>query len=360
MGVSLLDKWARLHSAFSLDYPDRPPILGGWLAAPEHIQTITGCSDDEYWEDPVHWSIEAEKILGSDGMIDIFVPISRGEYRIVDQQVLDERAAYDIDLALKEIESMPSAEELRESFDEEALYAEFMAEHTKIQDQCGDIVWCEADWFMIPKALWYHEFGYETALMTLSLHPEKYRKLLHYSAERGRQRATVRARMIREGVHPKAILTGEDLCSQQGPLVSPEYLREEYWDLLEYSLEPLYDVGAKIVWHCDGNYRPLLDDVLASGIAGLQGFQRECGMELDWIRDLRTRNGDPLLIFGAMSVTETLPFGSSEDVRAEVRRIMDLCRDHCGLVFKTSNTINPDVPLDNIRAYWDEVLNSRW
>ncbi len=355
-----MDKRTRLQTAFALDYPDRPPILGGWLAAPTHIQSLTGCSENEYWEQPEYWSIQAEKKLDSDGMIDIFVPVSRGEYRCVDQQVLDERAAYDVGRALDEIESMPSADELRDSFDEDALYAEFMAEHQEIQERTGDIVWCPADWFMIPKALWYHEFGYETALMTLALYPEKYRKLLHYSAERGRQRATVRARMIREGVHPTAILTGEDLCSQQGPLVSPDYLRQEYWELLEYALEPLYEVGAKIVWHCDGNYRPLLDDVLASGISGLQGFQRECGMQLDWIRDLHTRDGDPLLIFGAMSVTDTLPHGAPEDVRRDVRRTMDLCRDHCGLVFKTSNTITPDDPLENILAYWNEVLNSSW
>ncbi len=54
---------------------------------------------------------------------------------------------------------------------------------------------------------------------------------------------------------------------------------------------------------------------LRQASAVLQGFQRECGMELEWIRDLRTRNGDPLLIFGAMSVTETLPHGTPQEVR---------------------------------------------
>ena len=39
---------------------------------------------------------------------------------------------------------------------------------------------------------------------------------------------------------------------------------------------------------------------------------------------------------------------------------MDLCRDRCGLVFKTSNTINPDVPLENILAYWEAVHESAW
>ena len=129
---------------------------------------------------------------------------------------------------------------------------------------------------------------------------------------------------------------------------------------MEYTLEPLLEVGARIVWHCDGDYRRLLDDVLACGVAGLQGFQRECGMELEWIVDLRTRGGDPLIIFGPMSVTTTLPQGKPEDVRAEVGRAMDICRDKVSLVFFTSNTINPDVPLENVRAYWQTVLESAW
>jgi len=183
---------------------------------------------------------------------------------------------------------------------------------------------------------------------------------MRVSAERGRQHATLRARAIREGIHPRAILTGEDLCSQRGPMISPRFLRYEYWPLLEYAIEPLLEVGAVLVWHCDGTVQPILPDVLACGFGGLQGFQRECGMELEWIVNLRSRDGKPLLIFGPMSVTTTLPHGMPHDVRAEVRRAMQLCRDKASLVFFTSNTMNPDVPLENIRAYWEEVLGSAW
>ncbi|MDY7080690.1 MAG: uroporphyrinogen decarboxylase family protein [Chloroflexota bacterium] len=213
---------------------------------------------------------------------------------------------------------------------------------------------------MIPRALWYLEFGYEGALMTLALHPDRYRKLIQFSAEKGRLRATIIARAIREGIHSGAILTGEDICSQRGPLVSPDYLRREYFPLVEYALEPLLEVGAKIVWHCDGNYRPLLDDVLACNISGLQGFQQECGMDIEWIVERRTRNGDPLLIFGPLSVTTTLPYGTPDDVRAEVHRAMALCRDKASLVFFSSNTITPDVPLENIQTFWQTVLESTW
>jgi hypothetical protein len=355
-----MNKKTRLSRAFDLDLPDRPPVLGGWLAAPKHIQALTGCSEDEYWSDPFYWGLEAEQVLGTDGVISVFEPVARGEYRIVDSHVLEERAAYTTESVLAEIEALPDPQELETSFDEEREYAEFVAEFKARQSQCGDILWCPADWKLIPKALWYHEFGYDNALMTLALHPDRYRKLIQVSAVKGRQRAILRARAIREGLHPHAILTGEDLCSQQGPMVSPDYLRREYFPLVEYSLEPLVEVGAKIVWHCDGHYRPLLKDVLGCGVGGLQGFQRECGMELEWIVELRTRNGDPLLIFGPVSVTTTLPNGTPEDVRVQVQQAMSICRDKASLVFFTSNTITPDIPLKNIQAFWQAALESAW
>jgi hypothetical protein len=355
-----MEKKKRLAKAFDLELPDRPPILGGWLAAPDYIQALTGCSEDDYWSDPFHWGLLAERVLDSDGVIGIFEPIGRGSYRCVDGQVLEERAAYCVESVLVEIEALPDLDEQRAAFDEEREYTAFVDELTAQQERCGELLWCPADWELIPKALWYHEYGYESALMTLALHPERYRRLIRFSAERGRQRALLRARAIRAGIHPKAILTGEDLCSQRGPMVSPHYLRREYFPLLEYALEPVLDAGAKIIWHCDGDYRALLGDVLACGIAGLQGFQQECGMDLPWIVDLFTRDADPLIIFGPMSVTRTLPYGTPEKVRKEVFRAMAICRDKASLVFFTSNTITPDVPLENIQTYWQTVLESKW
>lgn len=355
-----MDRQTRLRKAFDLEVPDRPPILGGWLAAPDHIQALTGCSEDVYWTDPFHWGLEAERILGSDGVITVFVPVARGAYRCVDHDVLEQRASYSLEGVLEEIEELPEPAEIEACFDEDAVYAEFAAELRARQAQCGDLLWCPADWALIPQALWYARFGYENALAALALYPERYLKLVKVAAIQGRQRAVLRARAIREGIHPRAILTGEDICTQRGPMVSPEFLRREYFPRLEYVWEPLLEVGAKLVWHCDGDWRPLLDDVLACGAGGLQGFQRECGMELEWIVEKRTRGGEPLLIYGPLQVTTTLPHGTPQEVEAEVQRAMAACRDKASLVFFTSNTINPDVPLENIRAFWNAVLESCW
>jgi hypothetical protein len=350
----------RLQTAFRLEQPDRPPILGGWLAAPNLVQALTGCSPVEFYANPRAWDIRAEQALGSDGMVDMVVPAPGDDYRIVDHNTLERRAAYTLDSMLAEIQSLPDVDQIRAEFDEEVAYADYVREYQRWQEQMGAVTWCPADWSILPTALWYDRYGYENALIGLASDIDIYRKLIRTSAEKGHLRSRLVARAYREGLHPGAVLTGEDICSQQGPMVSPAFLRKEYWHLVEYAFEPLYEAGIKVVWHCDGNVRPLLADILAAGANGLQGFQRECGLDLEWIADLRTRRGDPLLIFGPLQVTTTLPFGSPQDVRKEVQRAMQQCRDKASLVFFTSNTITIDTPLENLRAYWRAVQESRW
>ena len=78
--------------------------------------------------------------------------------------------------------------------------------------RCGDMLWCPADWEMIPHALWFFEYGYENAMLLPRLHQNEHRKLMRWEADAA-VRSRPSARAIVEGIHPRAILTGEDQCS---------------------------------------------------------------------------------------------------------------------------------------------------
>ena len=136
----MVDSRTRVMTAFSLHKPDRPPILGGWLAAPNHVQALTGCSEQQYYDDPYHWGIAAEHILGSDGLVDVFKPVSRGKYRIVNHDTLDQRARYTIELMLEEIREKPDLDEIKANFDEEKEYARFAAELKRHRPDCGELI----------------------------------------------------------------------------------------------------------------------------------------------------------------------------------------------------------------------------
>lgn len=355
-----MDNRRRIRETMTLGTPDRPPILGGWLAAPSHIMALTGVDEDTYYADSYRWEIEAERVLGSDGLIAVYQPTSREEFRIMDHSVLERRAAHNLDTLLADIEAKCDLDQIRAGFDLEREYADFAAQLRQVQADCGEMVWMPAAWDAIPISLPYHTYGYETVFEALATRPEEYRRLIRASAETARQKAGLLARAASEGLHPGVVLTGEDICSQRGPMVSPKYLRKEYWPLVEYAWEPLKEAGVRVVWHCDGDVRPILADILAAGADGLQGFQRDCGMDLSWIVDLRTNKGNPLLIFGPMDVVTTFRQETPAGIHAEVRKAIELCRGKAGLFFFTGNTITPDIPLDNIRAYWDAVHASSW
>ena len=84
MEISEMSKRERLEAAFALKEVDRTPILGGWIACPEYIMELVGATVDEYWADPTTVSIKAYEILGMDGLIGIFVPRNREDFRCVD------------------------------------------------------------------------------------------------------------------------------------------------------------------------------------------------------------------------------------------------------------------------------------
>ena len=192
-------------------------------------------------------------------------------------------------------------------------------------------------------------------MVAMKLYPDAIARLFEHSAAVTARKGKVIARLIREGRHPKAFLCGKDLCGQNGPLVDPGFLRERWFPLVHEALVPLKGAGAEVVWHCDGDVRSVLDDILNLGVGGLQGFQTETGLRLEEIVERRTVEGKHLIVFGPISVTTTLVRETPEGVKAAVRRAVKLCQGKAHLALMTSNVIGPDVPLENVFAMYDAL-----
>ena len=65
---------------------------------------------------------------------------------------------------------------------------------------------------------------------------------------------------------------------------------------------------------------------------------------------LQTSAGEPLVFFCGMVVAQTMPFGSADDVRADVEYAVDATDGSKGLFLFPANVINPAAPVENIRA----------
>jgi uroporphyrinogen decarboxylase len=146
----------------------------------------------------------------------------------------------------------------------------------------------------------------------------------------------------------------DDLGSQHGPLISLRTYREFYAPHHKRFIDLCHEFGIKVFHHDDGAMRAFLPDLVEMGIDILNPIQWTCpGMELD---ALKADFGDKLCFHGGIDNQHVLPFGSTDDVRAEVHHCIDaLASDRTGYILAPCHNIQPLTPLENIIAMYDEA-----
>ncbi|GAI99673.1 unnamed protein product [marine sediment metagenome] len=65
--------------------------------------------------------------------------------------------------------------------------------------------------------------------------------------------------------------------------------------------------------------------------------------------------GGKIVLWGGLDVQHVMPYGTPEEVEAEVKRIIEIFAPGGGYVFSPAHAIQPDVPIENIFAMWDAV-----
>jgi uroporphyrinogen-III decarboxylase len=135
--------------------------------------------------------------------------------------------------------------------------------------------------------------------------------------------------------------------------MSPQMLRELYFPELKWAMEPLIEGGIGVTWHCDGDIREILDDIMDLGVMGLQGFEEEHGPRWEDLCQLTDRDGEPISIWGCVSVVTTLPNGTPADVRRAVERSFEVAGPGRGHVLSSTSSIMPEVSFENINAFFD-------
>jgi uroporphyrinogen decarboxylase len=146
----------------------------------------------------------------------------------------------------------------------------------------------------------------------------------------------------------------DDLGSQTGPLIGMDLYREFYAPWHAKMIALAHEFGIKVMHHDDGAMRDFLPDLVDMGIEILNPVQWTCpGMDL---AALKRDFGSALCFHGGVENQRILPFGTPEEVRAEVRHCVDaLASDGTGYILASCHNLQPVTPLENILALYDEA-----
>lgn len=146
----------------------------------------------------------------------------------------------------------------------------------------------------------------------------------------------------------------DDYGNQTGLLIGLETFRTFYKPHLQRLIGLCREFGVRVFHHDDGAIRPLIPELVEMGIAVLNPVQWVCpGMELE---GLKREFGKKICFHGGIDNQRILPFGTPEEVRAEVRHNIDaLAADGTGYILAPCHNLQPVTPLENILAMYDEA-----
>lgn len=204
--------------------------------------------------------------------------------------------------------------------------------------------------FQLMPGFRYGRYGYENYFMAYALFPELMEKDFQLQADLAVKQNTLAAKAIIQGGLPRLIRLDHDMADSRGTLVDIQSLDQIWFPHFARAIEPFLKAGIRLIWHCDGNLMQMVPRLLEAGLGGFQGFQYEDGMDYEKICRMKDRNGNPLFIIAGCSVTRTLPHGTADDVKKELKWVVEK-GPRVGLMLGGTSSIAPNTNRENILTF---------
>lgn len=189
--------------------------------------------------------------------------------------------------------------------------------------------------------------GYEEFMTDMLVEPEMAECLLSRIFELRLKQA-----LKLEELGLDVLTAGDDVCVQRGLLISV--------DLFNQFLKPKYDVMIRtlkqrrnipIFYHTDGKNDEILHELIDVGVDILNPCQPECND----LAAFKRQYGDRLSFWGCVGTQSVLPFYTPDQIRTEVKRLIETVGQGGGLLLGPTHYIEPEVPWENVVALYEAI-----
>jgi uroporphyrinogen decarboxylase len=157
----------------------------------------------------------------------------------------------------------------------------------------------------------------------------------------------------REELGADGVLTSDDIGMQTGPFFSIEIFRTFFKPYYRELIARAHELGMHLWLHACGNIELFLPELIEIGLDVIHPIQKYTMDE----RAVAKKYGNNVCIWAGFDVQRTIPWGTPEEVRREVRFLMDsYLRPEGRLMFTAGNGINGDCPLASLEALYEEAF----
>ena len=152
-----------------------------------------------------------------------------------------------------------------------------------------------------------------------------------------------------------AVYIANDMGLNTGTIISPDQLRGCFIPHLARQVSEIRRTGMKVILHSCGNVNAILDDLVATGIDGLNNLQVAAGMD---IARVKAEYGDALTILGNVDATNVMPRTEPDVIENAVRRTIAIAAPGGGHVLATDHSFHMGIPIENVDRFF--AASRRW
>ena len=195
---------------------------------------------------------------------------------------------------------------------------------------------------------WYVR-GFEQTLMDCAAEEDFYAELLDRFAE-----LTLALVEACVDIPADAIMMGDDWGNQRGVMIGPDRWRKLYKPRYARIFQAIHDQGKLAVMHCCGSAADIMGDIVDIGLDVLESVQPEAagmnpyGLKKAW--------GDKITFWGGLGSQSTIPFGTPDGIRREIRRLRAEMGKGGGYILAPAKPLRPETPTENAVAIVEEFL----
>ena len=148
-----------------------------------------------------------------------------------------------------------------------------------------------------------------------------------------------------------AVFYTDDWGTQKSLMISPAMWRSFFKEHYRRLFAEAHRLGLDAILHSCGNVMGIVPDLIDVGLDVLDPLQPDA---MD-VAEAARRFGGHLAFCGGIDVQNVLPFGSPQQIKDGVRRLIDTLGRPFGnsLIVAPANTMTPEIPLANFRALFE-------
>ena len=155
------------------------------------------------------------------------------------------------------------------------------------------------------------------------------------------------------------MVTGTDFGTQNGPFMGPPAYRKLFQPFHRRVNDWIHEhTSWKTFIHTCGSIMALMPDLIDAGFDVFNPVQ--CSAAKMDPRTLKEKFGGKVTFWGGgVDTQKTLPFGTPDDIRRQVRERIEIFNPGGGFVFNTIHNVQAGVPVENLLAMYAAVREAR-